>query len=297
MNINYDYYKIFYYVAKYRSFTKAADAMYACQPNLTRAVKRLEAELGCKLFYRSSQGITLTREGEKLYEHVSAAVEHICAAEREITLEQTMQRGNVAIGATENALHAVLLPVLRTYRGLYPQININVTNYSTKQAIDDLNRGMVDLAVVTSPVTILKSCKKTTIKQFREVAVCGTQYSHLCGRTLSIKEICDYPVISLSADTITYKFYSQFFLQNGAELSPCIGVATTDQIISMAENNLGIGFVPEFIYDEADHTKIFKLQVAPQVPAREICLLEKNDHPLHKAAEILKEMIENFSDR
>ena len=73
MDISYDYYRIFYYVAKYKSFTGAAEALLNSQPNITRTMKKLEKELGCTLFVRQRHGIALTPEGEKLYAHISAA--------------------------------------------------------------------------------------------------------------------------------------------------------------------------------------------------------------------------------
>ena len=73
MNISYDSYRIFYYAAKYKSFSQAAAALYSNQPNVTRTIHRLEAELCCPLFSRSPQGVKLTPEGEKLYAHIAAA--------------------------------------------------------------------------------------------------------------------------------------------------------------------------------------------------------------------------------
>ena len=61
MNVNYEYYKIFYYVAKYSNFTKAAHALGNSQPNITRAMNCLEQQLGCSLFIRNNRGIQLTR--------------------------------------------------------------------------------------------------------------------------------------------------------------------------------------------------------------------------------------------
>ena len=60
MDISYDYYRIFYYVAKYKSFTGAAEALLNSQPNITRTMKKLEKELGCTLFVRQRHGIALT---------------------------------------------------------------------------------------------------------------------------------------------------------------------------------------------------------------------------------------------
>ena len=82
MNINYEYYRIFYYVAKLKSFTQAAACLMNSQPNITRTIRNLERELGCPLFIRSNRQVTLTAEGEALYRHVTIAVEQLQAADR-----------------------------------------------------------------------------------------------------------------------------------------------------------------------------------------------------------------------
>ena len=77
MNINYDYYKIFYYVAKCGGVSQAARVLLQNQPNLTRTIKNLENQLGCPLFLRTRHGMKLTAEGKTLYKHVRIAFEHI----------------------------------------------------------------------------------------------------------------------------------------------------------------------------------------------------------------------------
>ena len=64
MDINFEYYKVFYYVAKYENITKAAVAIGSSQPNVTRIMKLLESQLGCSLFMRGARGISLTQRGE-----------------------------------------------------------------------------------------------------------------------------------------------------------------------------------------------------------------------------------------
>lgn len=60
MAVPYDYYRIFYYVAQHKSFTKAAEALGNNQPNITRCMNNLEQDLGCKLFVRTNHGVSLT---------------------------------------------------------------------------------------------------------------------------------------------------------------------------------------------------------------------------------------------
>ena len=107
--ITYDYYRIFYYVAQYKSFTKAARALHNNQPNITRCMNNLEQELKCTLFLRSNKGIALTPEGRQLYEHVALAFEQLSIGEEEIRQNGELEHGLVSIGASENALRLILL--------------------------------------------------------------------------------------------------------------------------------------------------------------------------------------------
>ena len=60
MNINYEYYRIFYHVAKYKNLTQAAEALRSNQPNVSRTIKLMEHEFGCNLIVRSNRGVSLT---------------------------------------------------------------------------------------------------------------------------------------------------------------------------------------------------------------------------------------------
>ena len=79
--INFEHYKIFYYVAKFQNITMAANYLFLSQPSISRCVKNLEDELGCKLFVRSKKGVELTTGGEMLFKHISIACKHIFSAE------------------------------------------------------------------------------------------------------------------------------------------------------------------------------------------------------------------------
>lgn len=105
MIVSYDAYRVFYTVARFGSFTKAASVLLASQPNLTRTIRNLESALGCTLFVRSNRGVSLTPEGEKLFARVSVACEQIQAGEEELASDRSLQSGVVSIGASETALH------------------------------------------------------------------------------------------------------------------------------------------------------------------------------------------------
>ena len=152
MDIALDYYRIFEAVARHRSFTRAAEALVNSQPNLTRAVHNLEAELGCRLFLRSSRGVEPDAGGRgPSMTHVTAAMEQLRAGEAELQRQRELRSGMVSIACSETALHAVLLQVLSRFHRENPAIRLRVSNQSAPEAIDALRSGLAELAVVTMP--------------------------------------------------------------------------------------------------------------------------------------------------
>ncbi len=289
MNISYDYYKIFYYVAKYKSISQAAKVMLNNQPNLTRAIKNLESQLGCPLFVRTNRGMKLTGEGEKLYEHIRIAFEHIEAGENELIKSDNLECGAVYVAASEVALRCLLLPVLKRYRELYPNIHIRISNHSTPQAIEALRESTADFAVITTPTVKSVTLSEKIVKSVQEVAVCSPKFSKLINKKVSLSDLKNYPLISLGQDTKSYEFYSEFFKSHGQEYSPDIEAFTADQIMPIVEADLGIGFVPlEFIHP-SDNVKIIDL--AEKIPSRSICLIKRREQPLSPAAKELEKMV------
>ena len=93
MYVDWEYYKIFYYVAKYGNLTRAAAALNTSQPAVTRVIHKLESDLGCRLFVRSKSGMELTAEGSRFFEYVSAGCLQFFRAENhEMCFERSVHR-------------------------------------------------------------------------------------------------------------------------------------------------------------------------------------------------------------
>ena len=289
MYISYDYYRIFYYVAKYGNISQAARLLMNNQPNLTRTIKKLEAELGCPLFSRSRKGMTLTPEGERLYAHIRLAIEHIDAGEAELTDVRSLQSGSVYIAASEVALRCLLLPVLKRFRLLYPGIHLRISNHSTPQAIDALKNGTADFAVVTTPTLPVPSLTEIPVKPIGETAICTPYFSELVGKPVSLSQLTQFPLISLGKDTRSFAFYSAFFAAHGVRYEPDIEAFTADQILPMVQADLGIGFVPEDFLREGDG--ICRIQLTEPIPERHIVLIKRKEQPLSMAAKALEQRI------
>ena len=292
MDITYDYYRIFYYVAKYKSFTRAASILMNSQPNITRSMNNLERQLGCRLFIRSNRGVRLTADGESLYKHVAVAFEQLQTAERELENAANLRSGSVTISATETALHGILLPVLRAYHAKYPDVHLRIQNQKTHSAVEAVRNRLADLAVVTTPTQISRPLQETRLLDFHEVLVCGANCGDLPDKPRHLSEIKEYPMVSLGRDSMTFQFYNDFFFKYGLEYTVDVEAATADQLLPLITNDLGIGFVPESLIEGRNLTdQVYRIPLIEEVPVRSICLIEYSGSALDSAAARLKEML------
>ena len=133
MYVDWEYYKIFYYVAKYQNFTKAARVLGNNQPNITHSMNRLESQLNCVLFIRSNRGVTLTPEGEMLYSRIASAAVQIQDAEEELSASATLEHGAISISATETALNIYLSEKLRDFHTEYPGIPLHAAGFAGRE--------------------------------------------------------------------------------------------------------------------------------------------------------------------
>lgn len=287
MNITYDYYRIFYYVARYGSFSKAAEALLCGQPNITKTINNLESQLGCKLFLRSNKGVTLTPEGEKLFHHAEIAFENLSKAENEIISERNLDGGLISIAATEIGLYGSLLPALTAFHCDYPSVKFRLANLNSPQAMETVKNGVADFAVVTLHDKADAIYRIQPIRDFKEYLCCRKGYMDI-----QSDDISSYPYISINRNSYTYQFYQKYWLSCGISKEPDIEVATADQILPLVKAGMGIGFISEFLAKDALQTgMIEEIPLSKPLATRNICLVEnKKRIPSLAARELLKYM-------
>lgn len=294
MDINFEYYKIFYYAAKYGSITKAAAALGSNQPNVTRAIKLLESQLQCKLFVREARGISLTEEGKRLYAHAEVACRHLLAAQEELFSQDSLQSGTIEIGATETALYLFLLEALHDFKRQYPEIKIKIHNHTTPATVKYLTDGRVDFAVLTMPFQTPKTISCEKVLNFSEILVGGTQYQFLCSTPLKAKDISRHSWIGLGRGSSTYDLYKNFFIRRGIDIEPDMEVETSGLMLPLIQNNLGIGFVPETLAAPLlKEKKLVQIPVDFPLPEQSIYLASDKGRGKSAAADLFYRYLKN----
>lgn len=298
MSVNFEYYRIFYYVARYLSMTQAAHALGNNQPNVTRCINTLEHELGCRLFTRSNRGVTLTGEGERLYLHIAEACRRLETAEEELSGSRKLEIGSVSVAATETALHLLLLERLRIFHDRYPGVHICISYQTTLQAISALRAGQVDFAVVATPAVAEAPLREIPLLEFREILIGGARYETLSREKQTLKSVSSYPLICMAQGTMTFRFYEQLFAEAGLALRPDTEAANIDQVLQLARSGLGLGFLPCAVARESlARGEVVQIPLVEEIPPRQVCMVKNTARPLSIAARALeRELLRPFSN-
>ena len=174
----------------------------------------------------------------------------------------------------------------------YPGIRLRISNHSTPQAMQAVKNGEVDFAIVSTPAEVEPGLKRVELKPFYEVLVGGRTFTALASQNLSLKELENYPLISLSDESTTRSFYRQFFLDHDAVLRPDTEAATTDQMLTLVKSELGLAFVPESMAAEPlARGEIVQLHLREIIPQRSICLVYDHHRPLNTAARKFQKLL------
>ena len=292
MDINYELYKVFYYVAISLSFSDASKQLFISQSAVSQSVKVLEKKLGITLFIRSTKRVQLTPEGETLLRHIEPAMNLIKRGEAQIMEASNLGGGQLRIGASDTICRYYLVPFLNKFHKTYPNVHIKVTNQTSTKCVDLLEMGQVDLIVTNYPNSRLSHGDHIrTIHSFRDCFIASsTHYKELMDKKLHLKDLLDYPIMMLDRKSTTSEFLHHLFQQHQLDLVPEIELSSNDLLIDLARIGLGIAFVPDFCIPK-DEKQLFILKLSETLPIRQLVVVHNENLPVSQAAKQFMDML------
>ena len=140
--------EVFYYVAKFRSFSKAAEALLLTQPTISGHIKALEESLTLVLFDRLGREVTLTQAGEVLYNYAKRLLSVKTAAVQALQELQGGVSGELLVGSSSTPGQYVLPPILGHFKRQYPDITVVLPITDTMDTIERIVHGDLELGIV-----------------------------------------------------------------------------------------------------------------------------------------------------
>ncbi|WP_349671656.1 LysR family transcriptional regulator [Lacrimispora sp.] len=291
MDINYELYKVFYHVAATLSFSEASKQLFISQSAVSQSVKVLEKKLNQTLFIRSTKKVQLTPEGEILLKHIEPAINLIQKGENQLLEANTLNGGQLRIGASDTICRYFLVPYLNRFHKAYPNVHIKVTNQTSIECAHLLANGQVDFIITNYPNSgLLSSQKFRVINEFSDVFVANQEYFPLKGETVNLQKLQTYPILMLDRKSTTSEFLHHMFQKEQLDLVPEIELSSNDLLIDLARIGLGIAFVPDFCIPNNDRD-LFQVRLTEKLPTRQMVVAYNENIPVSQASRQFMDML------
>lgn len=294
MNINYELYRIFYEVASCGNITHASQKLNISQPAISKSIKNLETQLGGDLFVRTQKGVVLTEEGKSFYKHISNAIENISNAENEFTNLINLNKGSIRIGVSTTITEKFLLPYLKKFHELYPNITIHMYTDISNELLEKLKNGLIDLAVVhiidkdySYDIDINK------IKKIHSCFVVNDTFKELIKKEVPIKELIKYPIILQTKGSNSRDFIEKIEIDNNIIFKNNIESSSYTLISEFAKMGLGIGIsTKEYIEEDLNNKLLYEIKLQEKLPDRYIGIATLKNQTPNFSTKKLIEIIE-----
>ena len=265
INVDLNAYKTFYLVAKYKSFTKASQELFICQPAVTQTIKKLEAQLNIELFKRLPNGtIAITPAGEVVYYYAEKIFNLASANKAVIEKAKDASFEIINIGVPAHIGAFFLSKYLKKFNDKYPNIKFNIINKKSDEMITMLKKRELDVVIDTN-MNELEDDLLTTMKilDLHSCFVCGEKYKFLANnKTIGIKELLNYPLILPGETTSNRKMIDYYFKEKGIVLSPLFEVNSSSISKQLIIEGLGIGWmIKEFVKEDIEKQILYELNV------------------------------------
>ncbi|MZQ75803.1 MAG: LysR family transcriptional regulator [Peptoclostridium sp.] len=250
-------YKIFDAVAKHQSFIRAAESINLTPSAVSRSIATLEKTLGFRLFVRSRKGVRLTREGES----VIASIRSVLNAEEQLQQLAAqingLEQGTVVIGTFSSVCSNWIPDIIKSFRQLYPNINIHIMQGDYEDVIHWTSVGIVDIGFASLPVS--EDLIATPLFEDRLLCITPKNFKSKHPEFVTIDDIQNQTFVlqreGYNADTIS------FIKKYNLTIQPEFFIDDDQSILAIVESGLGISVVPELILKKVSYDiKIYPLE-------------------------------------
>ena len=292
MAVKLELYRVFKEVAEAGNISTAAKNLYISQSAVSQSIKQLETALQARLFSRSPRGVSLTGEGQMLYQYVRSALGLLATGEDKLSQAQQLLLGTLVIGASDTVTSFFLTHYLDAFHRRHPGLRLKIVSGRSAKVLSMLKSGAVDIAFASSPSDSAISnwpCFAT-----HSVFVAGSGYPCDFDHVYTRQEIAAFPLILLERKASSRVFLEQYFLQSGITLTPEIELSSRQLLVTLSRIGLGVaGVTQEFVQDALDAGDIRLLKTDFTIPARSVDMCTLQDVTPTAAASAFMEMVRN----
>lgn len=293
-SINLELYKYFFAVATYENISEAAKSLYTSQPVVSKYIQRLENELNVQLFIRKSRGVTLTEEGQILFKYVKNAMDNLNSGTKELQKKYVLGLGNIRIGVSNTLCKYLLLPYLKAYIELNPNVQITIQCQSTYHTLELLDQGKIDIGLTGEPHNLVNR-NFYEVMEIEDVFVISSTLAkkYLISGTTNNRVLFDSEtVMLLDKSNITRQYIDTYLSQYNISPANLLEISSMDLIIDFTKIGMGIGCViKEFVKNDIHNGTLFQVPLETSIPKRKVGFITNNQTYMPNALRAFLDLI------
>lgn len=285
----------FHLVAQHRSFSRAAEALFITPSGLSVLIRELEAQLGFRLFERTTRHVQLTPLGSDLLAVTRRTVEELDAAVSQIGRTAKGVTGTISVGVTPLIAANALPQAIREFRGQRPDLRIQLFDGDLKAIQRRVEAGKLDIGLgIYRPVPGLR---RVPFFQFSLILIRADQGGAAPRPTMPWTALNGQALIALAPHNPTQQFVEQHLAKAGVACPQSTVVNLLDTQIAMVEANEGLAIIPSFGLVVAPTRRVTMTQLVDPVVQLDFHQISTRSRPLSPDAAAFAAFLQAYMSR
>jgi DNA-binding transcriptional LysR family regulator len=231
-----------YFLAAFRhgSFSAAAEELHMAQPSLSDQVRRLEAELGVRLFHRVGRGLTPTEAGNALRPHAERTLDAAEAARESVVAVRELRGGTATFGTWGTARYYPGVELVAEFRRRHPTVRVRVVGQNSSEVVEAVRAGELEAGMIALPIDDRGLDVQPIMRD--EIVYVSAEPARV-RRPVTIEALAEAPLIlpdaSWGTEDPTRRQLAELAQRVGVSIQPEIDVEDVEAAIELAARGLG----------------------------------------------------------
>lgn len=247
MNLTHRQLEILVAAADADSFSGAASALGISQPSLSESIRRIESELGSRLFERTTRSLKLTEDGRFAVSVAREAVRDFRRALDRLASRGSSRAGRITIAALPSIASAALPEALDAFSRIHPGVAVGLHDVQHERAIALVTEGIVDFAVTIKPA-------ERDELVFEEIGadaahlICRTDHALARKGSVRWRDLNGLPFIGITRISSVRRLTDAAFVYAETAIEPRFEVEQIPSAVALVEAGLGVTALPSLTF-------------------------------------------------